>query len=71
MIKNLFFLNLKKKTLFVQEFQEIRKVLERLGKDVRLLDIWYKQDSNTVPPVNVLQPIHTILGKIIINILYW
>ena len=40
----------------------MRKVLERLGKNVALLDKWYKADANNIPPVNVLQPIHTILG---------
>ncbi|CAD6995895.1 unnamed protein product [Ceratitis capitata] len=35
--------------------------LTSMGVDRALLDLWYKKDSNAVPPMSVLQPISSIL----------
>lgn len=43
------------------ELQLIRDDLDAAGVDVTLLDMWYKKDSNSVPPVSILQPISSIL----------
>ena len=43
------------------ELQMIRDDLDSIGVDVSLLDMWYKKDSNSVPPVSILQPISSIL----------
>lgn len=43
------------------ELQLIRDDLDSNGVDVSLLDMWYKKDSNSVPPVSILQPISSIL----------
>jgi len=32
-----------------------------MGVDRAILDLWYKKDSNAVPPISVLQPISSIL----------
>ena len=29
-------------------------------EDATLLDTWFKKDSNTIPPVYILQPISTV-----------
>lgn len=39
----------------------LRTDLDGQGIDVDVLDIWYKKDSNAVPPTSVLQPISSIL----------
>lgn len=38
-----------------------RDDLAAMGIDVSLLDLWYKKDSNAVPPISILQPISSIL----------
>ncbi|KFB37533.1 AGAP011163-PA-like protein [Anopheles sinensis] len=43
------------------ELQLIRDDLASMGVDVTLLDLWYKKDSNAVPPISILQPISSIL----------
>lgn len=43
------------------ELQMIRDELTSMGVDGSLLDMWYKKDSNAVPPISVLQPISSIL----------
>ncbi|KAI8121835.1 NACHT and WD repeat domain-containing protein 2 [Lucilia cuprina] len=43
------------------ELQLICEELTSMGVDRALLDLWYKKDSNAVPPVSVLQPISSIL----------
>lgn len=47
------------------ELQLIRDDLDAAGVDVSLLDLWYKKDSNCVPPVSILQPISSILVNFI------
>jgi len=42
-------------------FEIVRKTLLNHGKDVGLLDVWFKMDSNALPPVYILQPISSIL----------
>lgn len=39
----------------------LRDNLAENGIDVTLLDMWYRKDTNAVPPVSVLQPISSIL----------
>ncbi|XP_073979529.1 NACHT and WD repeat domain-containing protein 2 isoform X2 [Rhodnius prolixus] len=43
------------------ELQMLRDELASSGSDVTLLDMWYRKDSNAVPPISVLQPISSIL----------
>lgn len=43
------------------ELLMIRDDLTALNVDGSLLDMWYKKDSNAVPPISVLQPISSIL----------
>lgn len=43
------------------ELQILRDDLVANGTDATLLDMWYKKDSNAVPPISVLQPISSIL----------
>lgn len=43
------------------ELQMIRDELAATGHDPVLIDIWYRKDSNAVPPISVLQPISSIL----------
>ena len=43
------------------ELQMLRDDLANTGTDPGLLDLWYRKDSNAVPPVSVLQPISSIL----------
>lgn len=43
------------------ELQLLRDELAAGGTDVTLLDMWYRKDSNAVPPISVLQPISSIL----------
>lgn len=43
------------------ELQLIRDDLAHSGIDVSLLDMWYKKDANSVPPISILQPISSIL----------
>ncbi|XP_065084724.1 NACHT and WD repeat domain-containing protein 2 [Ochlerotatus camptorhynchus] len=43
------------------ELQLIRDDLASMGIDVSVLDLWYKKDSNAVPPISILQPISSIL----------
>ncbi|XP_031634312.1 NACHT domain- and WD repeat-containing protein 1-like [Contarinia nasturtii] len=43
------------------ELQLLRDELTTLNVDGNLLDMWYKKDSNAVPPISVLQPISSIL----------
>lgn len=53
------------------ELQMLRDELASSGSDVTLLDMWYRKDSNAVPPISVLQPISSILvnfnNKVLIN----
>ncbi|XP_023233004.1 NACHT and WD repeat domain-containing protein 2-like [Centruroides sculpturatus] len=44
-----------------KEFVLMRDMLVEVGSDVSLLDKWYKEDTNAVPSVYVLQPISSIL----------
>lgn len=39
----------------------MRECVRDVPAEVELLDKWYKKDTNTVPPVYILQPISTIL----------
>jgi len=43
------------------ELALLRDELTALNVDGSTLDLWYKKDSNAVPPVSVLQPISSIL----------
>ncbi|XP_063218680.1 NACHT and WD repeat domain-containing protein 2 [Bacillus rossius redtenbacheri] len=43
------------------ELQLLRDELVLQGIDPNLLDLWYRKDSNAVPPISVLQPISSIL----------
>ncbi|XP_026816728.1 NACHT and WD repeat domain-containing protein 2 isoform X2 [Rhopalosiphum maidis] len=43
------------------ELELLREELVNVGSDVTLLDMWYRKDSNAVPPISVLQPISSIL----------
>lgn len=43
------------------ELALICEELTSMGVDRALLDLWYKKDSNAVPPISVLQPISSIL----------
>ncbi|CAB3365460.1 Hypothetical predicted protein [Cloeon dipterum] len=43
------------------ELQLLRDELTALNVDGSTLDLWYRKDSNAVPPVSVLQPISSIL----------
>lgn len=43
------------------ELALLREELNTLNVDGSLLDMWYKKDSNAVPPISVLQPISSIL----------
>lgn len=47
------------------ELQLIRDDLAAMGIDVSILDMWYKKDSNSVPPISILQPISSILVNFI------
>ncbi|XP_055855708.1 NACHT and WD repeat domain-containing protein 2 [Episyrphus balteatus] len=47
--------------IFSAELQLLRDELTSMGVDGALLDLWYKKDSNAVPPISVLQPISSIL----------
>jgi len=42
-------------------FEVVRNTLSNHGHDVQLLDVWFKMDSNALPPVYILQPISSIL----------
>ena len=44
-------------------FQLIRTVLLANQKPIELLDQWYKEDTNTVPPTYILQPISSYLAN--------
>lgn len=44
-----------------EEFQMIRDCTKNEADELALMDTWYKCDSNTVPPVFILQPISSIL----------
>jgi hypothetical protein len=38
--------------------------VEDMGlEEASLLDTWYRPDHNAIPPVSILQPIDSILGK--------
>jgi hypothetical protein len=42
----------------------MREVVEDMGlEEASLLDTWYRPDHNAIPPVSILQPIDSILGK--------
>ena len=43
------------------ELETIRNELDSQGVDVSVFDLWYKKDSNAVPPTSILQPISSIL----------
>jgi NACHT domain- and WD repeat-containing protein len=43
------------------ELAMLREELTAINVDGSVLDMWYKKDSNAVPPVSVLQPISSIL----------
>ncbi|XP_055907671.1 NACHT and WD repeat domain-containing protein 2 [Eupeodes corollae] len=47
--------------IFSAELQLLRDELTSMGVEGALLDLWYKKDSNAVPPISVLQPISSIL----------
>ena len=42
------------------ELDMLRDVVKDVPPEVELMDTWYKQDSNAVPPVYILQPISSI-----------
>jgi hypothetical protein len=45
-----------------QEFRLLRNTLEDMGiTEAELFDIWYREDTNAVPSVYILQPISSIL----------
>lgn len=44
-----------------KELDMMRECVRDVPAEVELLDKWYKKDTNTVPPVYILQPISTIL----------
>ena len=43
------------------EFTSLRDALVQEGKDVSVLDKWFKIDRNTIPSIYRLQPISSIL----------
>lgn len=47
--------------ILTSELMLIRDELIGLNADASLLEMWYKKDSNAVPPISVLQPISSIL----------
>lgn len=47
--------------ILTSELMMIRDELISLNADASLLEMWYKKDSNAVPPISVLQPISSIL----------
>lgn len=47
--------------ILTSELMTIRDELIALNVDAGLLEMWYKKDSNAVPPISVLQPISSIL----------
>lgn len=47
--------------ILTSELMMIRDELISLNVDASLLEMWYKKDSNAVPPISVLQPISSIL----------
>lgn len=48
-------------TVLSSELELLRTELDSQGMDVSVLDLWYKKDSNAVPPTSILQPISSIL----------
>lgn len=46
-----------------KEFDDIVQALQALGQDHSLLEVWYKQDTNCIPPVHILQPISSIITE--------
>ncbi|OWF43078.1 NACHT and WD repeat domain-containing protein 2-like [Mizuhopecten yessoensis] len=46
-----------------KEFDELIQALQTLDQDHSLLDVWYKQDTNCIPPVHILQPISSIITE--------
>ncbi|XP_042912969.2 NACHT and WD repeat domain-containing protein 2-like, partial [Parasteatoda tepidariorum] len=44
-----------------KEFRMIHDTLGLMNQDVSLLDRWYREDTNAVPSVFVLQPISSVL----------
>ena len=47
--------------MLASEFSMLRDVIKDVAEDVKVLDLWYRQDDNAVPPVCVLQPISSNL----------
>ncbi|CAL8088657.1 unnamed protein product [Orchesella dallaii] len=47
--------------ILATELTLLKETLQQMGVDTHLLDLWYKKDTNAVPPVMILQPISTIL----------
>ncbi|XP_060582877.1 NACHT and WD repeat domain-containing protein 2-like [Ruditapes philippinarum] len=43
------------------EFDNLYKSLEENGHDTSLFTLWYKKDTNQLPPIYVLQPISSII----------
>uniref|UniRef100_A0A8R1E377 NACHT domain-containing protein n=2 Tax=Caenorhabditis japonica TaxID=281687 RepID=A0A8R1E377_CAEJA len=43
------------------ELEMLKRTLKEENEDITLLDSWYIEDSNSVPPMFVLQPISSIL----------
>jgi hypothetical protein len=43
-----------------KEFELIIKILKDEPDDIRLLQTWYKLDSNSIPAVYVLQPVSSV-----------
>lgn len=47
--------------ILASELIMLKENLAQMGVDTHCLDLWYKKDTNAVPPVMILQPISTIL----------
>ena len=47
--------------ILASEFELLRDAIKEEPDDLTLVETWYKTDENAVPPVNILQPISSIL----------
>ena len=53
------------------EFEVIRKELEAMKVDGKLLDLWFKKNTNVVPAVYVLQPISHLFPDYINKVAFY
>ncbi|XP_061189796.1 NACHT and WD repeat domain-containing protein 2-like [Saccostrea echinata] len=44
-----------------EEFTQLMEALRTMGEDLSSFNIWYKEDTNSIPPVFVLQQISSII----------